>query len=183
MDLPDKRILRSEELIRSTFFSMLEEMPAYKITVSELCRKAGINRGTFYLHYQDCYDLIEVMSNEIADKFEPYIEAICRDRDNLHSSVLSILPLLTEEQNVVLLTQESELARNIISRRFRKIIEANWKRLTPLSDTQAHLIYSYISGGVFAALHELSVTQHGSEDVYETVYMLIVNGLSSLVQQ
>ncbi len=30
------------------------------VTVDELCRAAGINRSTFYLHYRDKFELLEV---------------------------------------------------------------------------------------------------------------------------
>ncbi len=29
------------------------------ITITELCRRAGINRGTFYIHYIDMDDLLD----------------------------------------------------------------------------------------------------------------------------
>ncbi|MFK4300507.1 AcrR family transcriptional regulator [Paenibacillus sp. RC254] len=34
-----------------------------QITVTEICKQADINRGTFYLHYKDPYELFEVMQN------------------------------------------------------------------------------------------------------------------------
>ena len=37
------------------------------ITVSDICRSAQINRGTFYAHYVDKYDLVEKQIERIAD--------------------------------------------------------------------------------------------------------------------
>lgn len=34
------------------------------LTVSDIARGAGINRGTFYLHYIDKYDLMEKLADE-----------------------------------------------------------------------------------------------------------------------
>lgn len=179
----DRRKKRTEELIRGTFFEMLAEMPAYKITVAELCRRANINRGTFYLHYQDCYDLIEALSAEIADRFEPYVAAICRDRATLRESVMTMLPILVEDKDSLRLIQSSELCSQIISRHFRGIIEANWKRLSGISDAQADMIYSYITGGVFAAVREMEEGKPDSspEELYESVCRLVTGGLSAFV--
>lgn len=44
------------------------------ITIKEICQKAGVNRSTFYLHYENTYDLlrecVEQLGREFAKKFE-----------------------------------------------------------------------------------------------------------------
>jgi len=49
-----------------------------KITVTELTNKADINRGTFYLHYDDIYDLVEEMEHEGLE----YIKSVIRKHSN-----------------------------------------------------------------------------------------------------
>ena len=43
---------------------LIREKPVAKITVSEICAKAEINRGTFYRYYLDVYDLAEKMVDD-----------------------------------------------------------------------------------------------------------------------
>ncbi len=38
--------------------SLLEKKPFAYITISELCKEAGVNRSTFYLHYENTSDLL-----------------------------------------------------------------------------------------------------------------------------
>lgn len=45
--------------ITNCFIELSEEMPIEKITVTEITRRCGINRNTFYYHYQDVYSLLE----------------------------------------------------------------------------------------------------------------------------
>lgn len=40
------------------------------ITVKELCESVDINRGTFYLHYKDIYDMLEQTEQELLEQFE-----------------------------------------------------------------------------------------------------------------
>ena len=47
----DPRTVQTKALIKQTLLAMLKKTVFDKITVSELCKIAGINRGTFYLHY------------------------------------------------------------------------------------------------------------------------------------
>lgn len=44
--------------IRNTFIELYKEFEIQKITINLLCRKAEINRGTFYYYYSDIYDLL-----------------------------------------------------------------------------------------------------------------------------
>ena len=45
--------------------ALLEKKEFTYITIRELCAAAGVNRSTFYLHYQDIYDLSEQIGKEV----------------------------------------------------------------------------------------------------------------------
>ena len=60
----DKRIVRTRLAVFNALFDLATEKELDKITVVELCDRAGINKSTFYLHYksindcfQKCFDL------------------------------------------------------------------------------------------------------------------------------
>ncbi|MBQ7360243.1 MAG: TetR/AcrR family transcriptional regulator [Lachnospiraceae bacterium] len=50
--------IRSRKLINSALADLLQEKPLDKITVTDVVKKAEINRGTFYAHYADIPDVI-----------------------------------------------------------------------------------------------------------------------------
>ena len=50
----------TQKAIIETFEKMLIEMPFDKITVSALVRRCEISSNTFYYHYSDIYDLLDV---------------------------------------------------------------------------------------------------------------------------
>lgn len=59
------RSKNTRKSIRDAFIQLLQEKEFEKITVQELCRRAAINRTTFYSHYLDLYDLMEKMEREL----------------------------------------------------------------------------------------------------------------------
>ncbi len=63
-----KSAVRSRKLIRRAYMEMLEEKPLDKITVTDIVRRADINRGTFYAHYPDVRGVTEEIENEIIDE-------------------------------------------------------------------------------------------------------------------
>ena len=52
--------------------SLLEKKPFAYITVSELCVEAGVNRSTFYLHYENTSDLLRETAKYVLDEFLSY---------------------------------------------------------------------------------------------------------------
>lgn len=54
-------------VIRQSFIRLLKEKPISKITIKEICEGADVNRATFYAHYEDQYDLLHKIENEVID--------------------------------------------------------------------------------------------------------------------
>jgi len=62
--------IKTKRLIKSVFAEMLSEYKEIsRISVSELCARAEISRGTFYAHYDDTYGVAEDYENELIDRF------------------------------------------------------------------------------------------------------------------
>lgn len=69
----DSRVIRTKRLLRQGLTSLLQQKNLGKITVRELTEYVHINRGTFYLHYKDVYDLAEQIEQELLDGFEEVV--------------------------------------------------------------------------------------------------------------
>ena len=61
----DLRIIRTKEAIREALVDLIDDKSFESITVKDITSKAGINRGTFYAHYQDKFDLVAQYEDEI----------------------------------------------------------------------------------------------------------------------
>lgn len=71
---PDIRIIRSLALMEQALLHILKEEGMKGLTVKHLCKTAGINRGTFYLHYRDIFHLIEETTffRGLLNVFQPF---------------------------------------------------------------------------------------------------------------
>ncbi|WP_130838308.1 TetR/AcrR family transcriptional regulator [Lachnoclostridium sp. Marseille-P6806] len=65
MNQNDARVRYTTQAVRAAFIALLHEKPLSKLTVKEICVRAGINRATFYKHYADVYDLMEKTEGEM----------------------------------------------------------------------------------------------------------------------
>ena len=61
----DRRTRYTRQTIKDTFLELLKQKSFTKITVTEICKNAEINRGTFYLHYYDIYDVLSDIFNDM----------------------------------------------------------------------------------------------------------------------
>lgn len=60
----NKRKTASKQEIKRAFTRLIHEKGFEGLTVMEIAREAGINRGTFYTHYIDKYDLMDKLEME-----------------------------------------------------------------------------------------------------------------------
>ncbi|MBP5179720.1 MAG: TetR/AcrR family transcriptional regulator [Clostridiales bacterium] len=61
----DRRTEKTRRALRDALADFLATKELRKITVQEIADKADVNRGTFYKHYLDVYDLYDQMENEV----------------------------------------------------------------------------------------------------------------------
>lgn len=55
----DMRIIKTKKALRNAIHELLKTTTFEKLTVSQICKKAEINRVTFYSHYVDKYELLQ----------------------------------------------------------------------------------------------------------------------------
>lgn len=72
----DRRWLRTHRNIKKSFLSLLMTKSIEEITIKEIAIDADVNRNTFYLHFEDVYDLMEELEEEILSSLENAIRKI-----------------------------------------------------------------------------------------------------------
>ena len=66
--MENRRILITKQLLCESFISLLKQKPIDKISVTELCQAANVNRGSFYAHYADVYDLLDQIESIVYER-------------------------------------------------------------------------------------------------------------------
>lgn len=70
----DRRIRRTKALLLEGFTKLMMEKDINQISVKELADYADINRGTFYLHYKDVYDMLSKVEGELFVEFKEILD-------------------------------------------------------------------------------------------------------------
>lgn len=105
----DKRIRRTKKLLRQALTRLMQQKDFKSITVTDVVREADINRGTFYAHYRDVYDLRERIEAEMIADFRGMIAGLRPSETASLQPVLSrAVDYLEENREIVTaLTQVS----------------------------------------------------------------------------
>ncbi len=98
---------RSIKLLQEAFLQLLAEKPFDKITVSDVTRRAGLNRGTFYAHFDGMADLLEQMMAVFSKALFALVEQVID-----LSFVENPLPVLDEIGDFV--SENREQIRDIV---------------------------------------------------------------------
>lgn len=64
-----RSVLRTQNLLKNGLTDLMKQKPLQKITVKELTDYVNLNRGTFYLHYKDIFDLMDQIENAMLQDF------------------------------------------------------------------------------------------------------------------
>jgi len=83
---PDRRILRTRQLLRDALLALIAEKGYQEITVQDVTDRANVARTTFYLHYKDIDDLLfssmADMYQELFDEWDARPSALLDPNDN-----------------------------------------------------------------------------------------------------
>ncbi|RCW43461.1 TetR/AcrR family transcriptional regulator [Paenibacillus prosopidis] len=95
----NRRTQYTTDFIKRSFLALLETRKLTQITVTEICKQADINRGTFYLHYRDPYDLFEVMQKEFNREI---LETLQKDQSpcTVDGSIIKLLNIIQEKKTI-----------------------------------------------------------------------------------
>jgi len=91
----DLRVVKTKQALHNALMTLLSEKPLENISIAEICRVANINRGTFYLHYEQKEGLFEEYFQEIMEDLynsyeEPYRAVTTLDKNQLDPNTIRI---------------------------------------------------------------------------------------------
>ena len=112
------------------FLELIEKKDFAYITVKEICEKAGVNRSTFYLHYETVGDLLAECAQHIIDEFVAFMPYDTVEfLEKMQDRPLDELYLITPEYLTPYLTYIKE---------HRRIFKATMKQASALRMTDAY---------------------------------------------
>lgn len=84
--------------IENAYLSLISTNTGSKITVRQVCLKAGINRATFYAHFLDIYDLSDTIQDQMLSQMKKIFKNNPTGSDDLLQSFTKLFSFVKENQ-------------------------------------------------------------------------------------
>ena len=168
--------------------TLLEKKDFEYITIKEICDVAGVNRSTFYLHYENTADLLKETTRYILDKHLAYYEIdkkritlqfeTCRREELIFVTDEYLTPYLTfikDNQRLFKVSVKQFYSLNmdeVYDRMFNHIFSPILARFRVPEAERAYVIKFYLNG-VFAIIMEW--LDGNCEDDMKTVIKVIID--------
>ncbi len=127
----DLRVIKTKKSIEESLLELMSTKSFESIKVSEICEKALINRSTFYTYYQDKYDLLMNIINEIKNNLNInnkikdknyYLEVISKILDHIENKKNLYSKILEHNQNSFII----DILYNVLDNNINNTIETKF---------------------------------------------------------
>lgn len=98
----NQRIRLSKQLLQNSLIALLAEKSIHKLSIREICEKAGINRTTFYKYYGSQYDLLKDIESQMLLQIESCLTLRTKNSCSCFTEMLSFFDTHSELSNILL---------------------------------------------------------------------------------
>lgn len=153
--------LRSKQMIKEALLSLMIEKPFDKISITDIVKRADINRGTFYAHYPNTSEVLKSISESVVDE----IAAVCSTYD---ASAALVSPeqflrpitafLMRDPQYYAKLVQADRFYEVLNDTRYTaidKILQDLKPSLTPEMYTTLTIVLDYAISGILTVYEDI----------------------------
>lgn len=149
----DRRIRRTKKLLRQALAQLMLEKQIKDITVTDLVERADINRGTFYVHYRDVYDLRSQMEDEIVTALDDMLAQMQHmpSENPLQQLIANAIDYLVENEEIVCSLMR-DASNNSLEYKFTQTIEKWRLRMVQAEVLRDQYIARYIGAGLVAVM-------------------------------
>lgn len=185
----DHRVRVTKMLIQKSLTNLLKKKPIQSISIKELCSGAGINRGTFYSHYTDIYDLMQNMQAEMLDNFRKALESLLsKDTKDLTALKITtgIFQCLKDNEDLCTVTLgeygDKVFTLRLISVAKEKYLESYSHYFTGVSAQKLEYFYAFNSAGCIGLLQKWLTDSLVTpvEEVAATAEEIMMSGIGYL---
>lgn len=165
----NRRTVYTRNVIRESFLALLSEQDLQKITVTDITKKADINRGTFYQHYKDPLDLFHQIETELTAQILPTIKL--QNTDNIVVWFSRFIDVLNANRVLSLTLLKSNNSSYLLDTIFSEVHDLAIEAFKDLYNEQNPILleyyFSYFVKGTLGIIVEWLSNDDGtsSEDI------------------
>ena len=177
MNKSESKYYNTALLMDEALLLLLEKKEYEFITVKEICEKAGVNRSTFYLHYETIEDLlieaIDLINSRFMGAFNnEVINPMEMDKKDLFlvtdKYIIPYLELIHKHNNIYKLIHNKPYLFNN-QKAFKELYKNLFEIILDkygVSDDEKEYVFAYFSFGILAIINKW-IENGCQDDIYK----------------
>ncbi len=188
MQKKDRRIRKTKAQLKAGLAKLMINKSIKEITVKELVDEVDINRSTFYLHYTDIYNMLEVIESELIADIKCLIDTHpIGYNENIRSIFIDLFSIISEDKEIysAFLGQNGNIS---FIQKIESIIEENiensLKKMYPNFIDDLKYSISFCLSGCVGLIKNwlLEFNQETPEHMAELTATIIKNSMKSFYE-
>lgn len=152
----DRRVSKTKKAIQEAYFALLKEDRRRRIAISEITRKANVDRKTFYLHYASIDDVIREFAESKVDELIERVFSLEFPADQLAVRVFVVFnQMISEYKEILRLLSDSDaydyFFGQIKSLLIDRILEGNGVDPEGFTRPQIEIYVEYFISGIISS--------------------------------
>ena len=181
----DLRVIKTKNALYNTLIELMKDHAFEEIKVSDICTKALINRSTFYAHYNDKYELLKDMIDNLKDSLTEELKKNQNigDTKEYYLEMISLFLDHVEEKKEIYVaigkTNKNGIMMDMIYDTFKKEIIEGIDKSEQKVKIPSNFVATFYLGAVFSAGTEwlMSDFKYTKEEMLNYLNILIPDGL------
>ena len=179
MERENQRVMITKRMLKDSMMKILREKELDMISVAELCREAGVNRATFYRHYEIPRDVVTEIQRDLYEELKQHI-SMPKSPENIHSVLEKLCAFLNGHRELIriFIRNNSDMDFiNFMNEIYSEVAKeySHTNVLKKLSQEDIQFLTLYNAGGSYFVIKNwiMGSIRKSPEEMADYVYSLV----------
>lgn len=146
----NRRVVMTCRMIKDALIDLMNDNDFSKISISDVCKAADVNRSTFYSHYKDTKEVL----SEIEDDIIARLPDVDDSKNDLKEAMRSILSFIKENSELITIMVVRRRDDSFVEKLLSTVL-ARYEHLSPaISEVRTRYNYIFCTSGIIGIIKE-----------------------------
>ena len=178
----DLRTQLSKKMIKNGLLELLKYRKIYDINVRELCDKAGVNRSTFYRHYDNIVDVLDEIVEDIGLVIEKTNTSSSSDPNHADDYIFNAVRFFDEHHEYDPLILSDQMSLQMLADRFEYAILPSIESIRTENEKEKTYLVKYLLAGTYAIIRDwvFNGRKESAKEIADVIFKLSFNTVKGL---
>ncbi len=145
----------SREWMCTALVQLMENKPFSRISITEITKKAGVSRITFYRHYTNKEDIFIKKLDDLFEVFNTLTQSLWESPNFIYHGFVVVFQFVAENENMIINMIDAGISHLIIDK-FKEFV----MEMFIIDNNDDHYYAHYLAGGIYATVIEWINRKH-----------------------